>query len=572
VWIAGFMEEFLKNLNFGQNNMKILFTLLLLSLFTGAEYISASGVNPELLLMDRENIQLFTDRNLYIAGEEIFFSAALAVEDSGESVIYVELITPEGDKIKSGKFKTGKGITSGCLAIPEDLLTGFYYLRAYTREMRNTGPASYDYVPVKIINSTKNDILVSGKESSGPISYLQPDTGFLQVSNLKSTYSRRDSVIIFIDFTKIPYKEIGNVCITVVPENTLTTAEFAMQAEERRDSSLVFYPETRGISLTGTLINKDQKTPAADHIVSLSVLGAKDFSATKTDHKGRFFFTLPDDLGKKDIFLSPEDFTGSGMSLLIDNDYCSLPLTLPSPEFKLTDEEKKTALSLAVNARIRKEFEGSAAVADTAIVQHRPFYGQPTSTLVMDKFIDLPTLKEYFGEISQEVKVRERKGKSYFKFFGGAAGMIINDPLVLVDWVVINDINRVLAISPQKILKIETVNKPYIKGDLTYGGIISIISRDGDFAGIDLPASGIFVKYDFFSPLCAGIAAVKQAHIPDARNTLLWLPDINTGDNRASTRIGFVTGDTPGNFVIVVRGVYSDGRVFGQSVGFNINR
>ncbi len=277
-----------------------------------------------------------------------------------------------------------------------------------------------------------------------------------------------------------------------------------LQTEERYDSPVIFYPEVRGISLTGTLLNKDQKTPVADHIVSLSVLGAKDFSAAKTDQKGRFFFTLPDDHGRKDIFLSPEDYSGSEISLFIDNDFCSLPVSLPSPEIKLSEAEKKTALSLAVNARICKEFAGSAAAADSGTVQYRPFYGEPTSTLIMDKFIELPTLKEYFDEISQEVRIRERKGKPYFKFFGGAAGMIINDPLVLVDWVVINDINRVTAISPQKILKIETVNKPYIKGDLTYGGIISIISRDGDFAGIDLPASGIFVKYDFFSPVCAG--------------------------------------------------------------------
>jgi hypothetical protein len=147
--------------------------------------------------------------------------------------------------------------------------------------------------------------------------------------------------------------------------------------------------------------------------------------------------------------------------------------------------------------------------------------------------------------------------------------MIINDPLVLVDWVVINDIDKVLAISPQKILKIETVNKPYIKGDLTYGGIISIISRDGDFAGIDLPASGIFVKYDFFSPVCAGINDVKQANIPDARNTLLWIPGIKISEKH-STRVGFVTGDTPGHFDVIVRGVYSDGRVFCQSAGFDV--
>ena len=567
--IAGITVEYLKNLNFGQNKMKILFTLVFFVLFTGTEYNSASAATPDLPLEFREKIRLYTDRNLYVTGEEIFFSAALTLKDSGEAVIYVELITPEGDKIKNGKFKSEKGITSGCLAIPEDLFTGFYYLRAYTRDMRNAGPSSYDYVPVKIINPSKNDILVSGKESSGSVTYVKPDTGFVRITNIKPAYNRRDSVIFFIDFIKRPDKEIGNICVTVVPENTLTTDELIIQTEESHESPVIFYPESRGISLTGTLLNKDQKIPVADHVVSLSVLGAKDFSATKTDQKGRFFFTLPDDRGKKDIFLSPEDFTGSGMSLLIDNDFCSLPVTLPSPEFKLSEDEKKTALSLAVNARIRKEYAGVAATADTGTGQHRPFYGQPTSTLVMDKFIDLPTLKEYFGEISQEVKVKERKGKSYFKFFGSAAGMIINDPLVLVDWVVINDINRVLAISPQKILKIETVNKPYIKGDLTYGGVISIISRDGDFAGIDLPASGIFVKYDFFSPVCTGINTVKQARIPDARNTLLWLPVIRTGFNQPE-RVGFVTGDTPGHYVIVVRGVYSDGRVFGESRSFEV--
>ncbi len=82
-----------------------------------------------------------------------------------------------------------------------------------------------------------------------------------------------------------------------------------------------------------------------------------------TDNEGRFFFTLPDDHGRKDIFLSPEDFSGSGMSLFIDNDFCTLPVSLPSPEFRLTEEEKKTVLSMAVNARIRKEFSGTSSAS-----------------------------------------------------------------------------------------------------------------------------------------------------------------------------------------------------------------
>jgi hypothetical protein len=564
------MEECFKNQNFGQSKMKTFITLIFV-LLTVAGFTSAIGANPGPASDSREKMQLFTDRNLYVAGEEIYFSADLLSEDTLESVIYVEMITPDGDKIKSGKFKSEKGLVSGCLAIPEDLLTGTYYVRAYTREMRNAGPASYDYITVKVVNPTKNDVLVSERVATGPVSIVQSDTGLVRVSDLKQKYNIRDSVSFVLNFNRKPGKEIGNICITVVPENTLSANDLVVRTEERRDSSVIFYPEPRGISLTGTLLNKDQKTPSTDRIVSLSVLGAKDFSASKTDQKGRFFFTLPDDYGRKDIFLSPEDFTGSGLSLLIDNDFCSLPVSLPSPAFILTDQEKKSALSLAVNSRIQQEFSGAEAVVDSGTGLHRPFYGSPTSTLVMDKFIQLPTLKEYFSEISQEVRVRERKGKPYFKFFGGAAGMIINDPLVLVDWVVINDIDRVLAISPQKILRIETVNKPYIKGDLIYGGIISIISREGDFAGIDLPASGIFVKYDFFAPACSGIKASTAARTPDARNTLFWLPGIIAGDMQ-SKRFGFVTGDTPGRYKIVVRGVYTDGGIFSHSAGFDVNR
>jgi hypothetical protein len=69
--------------------------------------------------------------------------------------------------------------------------------------------------------------------------------------------------------------------------------------------------------------------------------------------------------------------------------------------------------------------------------------------------------------------------------------------------------------------------------------------------------------------LCTVKNARNQARIPDARNTLLWQPGISNGFNQPR-RVGFVTGDTAGHYVIVVRGVYSDGRVFSQSLGFEV--
>ncbi len=201
-------------------------------------------------------IRLFTDRSLYVAGEEIFFTAALAVRDSGESVLYVELITPDGDKIRSGKFKSILGIASGCLPVPDDLFTGSYYARAYTREMRNAGPASYEYVHVRIVNPLRNDILIPEREFSGEVSYVTADTGNIQLTGLKPVYGRRDSVKFEIDIPKTPRKEIKSFCISVVPYNSLETSELKINAENRQDSSVIYYPEPRGISLTGTLLYK----------------------------------------------------------------------------------------------------------------------------------------------------------------------------------------------------------------------------------------------------------------------------------------------------------------------------
>jgi hypothetical protein len=522
-----------------------------------------------------EIFRLFTDRNMYVIGEVIRFSAVDPVEmDSADRVLYVELITPDGKQIKGGKFLLGKGKTNGCLEIPEDLLSGFYYIRAYTRVMRNLGPLSYDYVPLTIINPFKSDILASENESSQTLVKDSLLNGPFQFSGIKPQYKTREKAEFRLS-EKNTRKVAKGINITIVPEHSVKNYHSRLPEinKMRLDTAAVYFSEKRGISLTGKLMDKDQKESIPGKVVTLSVMGDKDFTGYKTDLNGRFFFTLPYDTGKRDIFLSTVDYNSAGMSLFIDNDFCTRPVNFQSDEFKLTGEEQKLALALSKNYIISREFmKISGRVADTVLHNSKPFYGEPTGILLMDKFIQLPTLREYFDEISLEVKVKERKEGKYFKFLSNDASMMAYDPLILVDWVVINDMEKVLAVSPQKILRIETVNKPYVKGNLTYGGIISIISREGDFAGIDLPASGIFVKYDLFSPACLPMDIIPVApNIPDARNTLLWIPDYSF-DSSVENRILFDTPDTPGHYEILIRGVYPDGHIFGQSVKFEVTK
>lgn len=525
--------------------------------------------------MQPESIVAYTDRSLYITGETVHFSATLVSEgDSAEKVMYVEIITPDGKHITGGKFKISRAEAHGCLQIPAVVVTGTYYLRAYTRYMRNLGAGNVEYLPLKLVNPVSREVLTqengSAEARNLPQAVPLASDGAIALSADKSIYHAREKAKISLNWEAGATELIKSMNLTVVPEYTLEVSGYNHAIKSAsQPAEGTFRMETRGASLSGTLVEKSTGRPVSGGVVTLSVMGDRDFSAFRTESDGKFFFTMPDYTGSREIFLSVAGVDQGSASLLIDNDFTTIPLELPDPPFLLSEMERKAALNLAVNQMVAGEYGQQEEVQrDSMAGERRPFYGLPTETLNIDKFVQLPTLEEYFNELPVDVRVRERKEGKYFRFNSREAGMMAHDPLVLVDWVVISDVSKLIQISPQRIERIEIVNKPYVKGNLTYGGIISILSRAGDFAGIDLPASGLFLKYNLLSPDCVSIQELPEASgKPDARNTLLWLPALETG---ADQHISLTLPDTPGTYEVVLRGVMSDGRSFGQSLSFRV--
>ncbi len=74
------------------------------------------------------------------------------------NVIYVELIRWNGEKIAQAKFKLFENSASGYLTIPKTLLSGNYYIRAYTKWMRNFPVEDYFYKLIKVINPFESEI------------------------------------------------------------------------------------------------------------------------------------------------------------------------------------------------------------------------------------------------------------------------------------------------------------------------------------------------------------------------------------------------------------------------------
>ncbi|HOW30056.1 MAG TPA: hypothetical protein PLP88_00685 [Bacteroidales bacterium] len=530
-----------------------------------------------------EAVSVVTDRSLYIAGEQIMFSALVInrvdeLSYSESTVVYCELITAGGFRVAGLKFPVENGRCSGCLKIPDDVLSGFYYLRAYTRALRSEGPVAYHYSLLKVVNLGRSDV-VAGTDDVGQLfpsavsaSDIPGHQAGIEIIPDNEIYSTRDSVRIRISVnSKMPNKT-GIFSISVVPEATVVNHAALNNQIKSAQAAGNYHIENRGINLSGKLVEASTGKPLPGIIMNLSIIGkGRDFMAIRTDSLGAFNFALPLYTGNRDLFLCSAKVPGTETRILVDNDFCTEPVQLPAPAFRLEGSENDAAYQMAVNRMVETAF---ATVADTvsAIANEMeiPFYGTPSEVLYLDQFVQLPTLEEYFNELPMMVKVRKRKGDKYFKVFGAQSDLEVFDPLVLIDHVAVDDAERVLKILPQNIARIEVVNEPYVKGSQTYGGIISIISKRGDFAGIDLPSSGIFVNYRFLAndAKCRTNEQVGKG-IPDTRNTLFWAPQI-VPDDFGNAVVRFTTADSYGRYRVILSKMLTSGEIITVESGFTV--
>jgi len=525
---------------------------------------------------------VITDRSIYIVGEQIYFAATLVVNDDiynfpESQILYCELITCGGSKITGSKFSIQEYTATGNISIPTDLLTGTYYVRAYTKLMRNYGPEVFTYTQIRIVNPEKSELAATGKtqntESSKAVDFQTvTESKSLKVNTNCKQYSSRDTVRVSIKALSGINLKANNICLSIVPEASKSNSKTILQPQGTNQNNNFYYAENQGLSLNGKLNYGATEIPIKGKKVNLSIMGeGRDFMCVRTDSSGRFFFALPGYYGNRDLFLCAEKLSSKDVKIWVDNDFSTAPYPLPDPGFSLTEPERAAVYNMAMNCQIQSQYTNKA-MPDTANDKkgETAFYGKPTSVIYLDQYIQLPTLEDYFNELPSQVKVRKHKGEPVF-YVIGSRNVSFYEPLVLIDWVAVDEPSKILAISPQNISRMEIVNEAYIKGDQTYGGIISIISKKGDFAGIDLPSTGIFINYRFLDKSWQPQPETQPApNSPDTRNTLLWRPNIVL-DNGDETTFEFSAPDTPGRYMVFVEGITENGEIISKTCPFEIN-
>jgi alpha-2-macroglobulin-like protein len=105
-----------------------------------------------------ERVYVHTDKPLYFPGETIWFKAYVVAPDNRitelSDYIHVELISPNGEIVKTLKLSLQEASAYGDFLIDKDKPGGMYTLRAYTNWMNNYGEKSYfkrDLIVQKIV-------------------------------------------------------------------------------------------------------------------------------------------------------------------------------------------------------------------------------------------------------------------------------------------------------------------------------------------------------------------------------------------------------------------------------------
>jgi len=555
--------------------------VVVLCIHMRSEDTHAQPLNDSALINStyfRENLHLFADRSLYTAGEPVYFriynlSNKLLKEIDWSRVVYVELMNGANRPVVQGKYHLDSGGSQGEIFIPDTISSGLYYVRIYTRWMRNFPASTYYHLPLVIVNADKiNTIDLSAIRSDKETMAINnnPAGGIACIPD-KVEYGKREKVTVKLNMGNSPPSEDG-YCISVIRKGYLDEdfnyTPGSWDTESIQLKNPLHYPETRGISISGILVRQQDQQPAGSSMMGMTLLGSDpDFIEFGSDEKGRISLSIPHHRGNVDALITFYDNKEEKREIKLDSEFSGeYAVAIPSSLDFLRDRRDQLEDAL-LTTQLRKAFERTdrdsiiANEGDTAYT----FYGEPDFRYLSRDFVELPNLEEFFINIIPQVEVRKERGGKSLEVLGVRKNILPYPPLILLDNVPVLETENLLSVSPGRIDYIDVINRVYIRGSNDYGGIISIRSREGDRAGVRLPEGSTFINFTAFYPLKEPDFPDyefkdKSDRTPDLRTTLFWSAkqDITSGKEDSIT---FYTSDRTGEYEVVVRGISTEGNM-----------
>ncbi|MDF7814468.1 hypothetical protein [Hymenobacter sp. YC55] len=341
-----------------------------------------------------------------------------------------------------------------------------------------------------------------------------------------------------------------------------------------------YSPELQGHIIQGRITQAGTNRPVKGAVAYLaSPSRITRLANDKSNDDGLVHFEINDFDRPKEIVvqIDPQQDSTHRIEILnpFSQQYATTPTTPFVPLTRFQQDYTKRHFQTQVQAIYSKKYENRYNIppADSTA-----FYGKPDELYYLDKYTRFKVLEEVMREYVPGVIVRIRKDGFHFLVVDKVNKTVFTEnPLVLLDGVPIFNINKIMAMDPLKIRKLEVVDSHYFQGVSLYSGIVSFTTYKGDLEGFNLSSRALIQQYEgvqsqreFYSPRY-DTPEQKQGRLPDMRNLLYWNPAITTTSTEPS-KLEFFTGDQAGRYLVVVQGLSPKGAAGSSSFTLEVKQ
>ncbi|HEX8330222.1 MAG TPA: hypothetical protein VF629_22015 [Hymenobacter sp.] len=328
-----------------------------------------------------------------------------------------------------------------------------------------------------------------------------------------------------------------------------------------------FLPELYGPVIQARLTQAGTEQPRQGVVAYLSAPSRLvQLSTSQSNAQGLVRFELNHFMGPNDVVVQTDPAQDSTCTITLLSPFSDRYASVQLPPFGLTGRFQPDYLKRHLQAQVQNVFSGKYRnLYASERVDSLPFFGKPNETYLLDKYTRFKVLEEVLREYVPGVVVRIRKDGFHLLVADKLNRTLLQDnPMVLLDGVPVFNINKMMAMNPLKIQKLDVLDGRYFHGTAVYNGIVSFTTYKGDLEGFPLDPRVLVQEYEgvqrhreFYAPRYDTPEAAKS-RLPDLRNLLYWNPAITTSGAQSQT-LEFYTGDQAGRYLVVVQGLSATG-------------
>jgi len=519
---------------------KILFILVI---FLNFSYLAFSQKNIQIANISQERIFVHQNTSFLITGEHLYYKVYCLNNEINNlsnfsKIAYIELINSDRNTVFKHKIILKNGIGNGDYFISTALESGNYKIIAYTQWMRNSDIQNFYQNDISIINPFQENQKSILNLLINPKSFANREKATLNIHALMDdiSYGNYSISVRKMDDMKTP---VRNTSTTYMDSFNSKTSSSSLS-----NNPIEYLPELRGELLTGSVVLKENSSPANNIKVALSIPGKNYlFKIANTNKKGIYYFNIGEEYDFENANFQILDSDRDKYTLTIGQ---QLPLDYSGIDFynfKINPSEKDLILRHSIANQIENAYATKKQDSIKSIKTITPFYSNESTDYILDD--------QRNGVMTFHVRIYEKEIESGLS------------PLVLVDGILIQDQTELLDFDSSKIEKISVVDDMYMYGSKLFEGIISISTFNGDFQSSvsndaikNTKLSKPLVSKKYFNQVYNDQS--KNNRIPDFRRQLLWIPELKL--QKTDTNITFYTSDINGDFEICLEGFTLEGQ------------